>query len=89
MSAFPCLKAVTGARSTWLLVGALLASCVSFSCNRRTAPQVARDVEDAHAATASTQDAAPTLASLSLAQLRKKLSSLKGKVVVVDLWALW
>lgn len=77
-------------RSTFCAVSvASLVTCVFSSCNsERPVPDASGD-QDTHKVVAPNRGHVAEISSLSLAQLREKLGSLKGKPVVVDLWALW
>lgn len=80
---------------SWLVVsGAMLAVCLCSSCHTQSPSSVNGDSQAAQSSVPSAQATLAQATSahpvqLSLAQLRQKLGSLKGKVVLIDLWALW
>jgi hypothetical protein len=78
--AWPTLHAVSVAS---------LVTCLLASCSTEPPVPEAAGNQETHTVVAPSRGAGAEVTSLSLVQLREKLGSLKGKVVIVDLWALW
>lgn len=89
MSSFFRFNAARAWSTLYAVSVASLVTCVLSSCNTEPPVPDASGGQDTHTAVAPSRSNVADTSSLSLAQLREKLRSLKGKVVVVDLWALW